>query len=59
MRKVLAPLGQYDPQRLVNAATLPELTARAGELDAFAGREVVVYCHHGIRSANAAASAAS
>ena len=34
---------------------LPELAVRADELDAFTGREVVVYCHHGIRSLTGAA----
>ena len=34
---------------------LPELEERADELDALAGKEVVVYCHHGVRSRSAAA----
>jgi sulfur-carrier protein adenylyltransferase/sulfurtransferase len=34
---------------------LGDLAARVGELDDWAGDEVVVYCHHGIRSARAAA----
>lgn len=29
---------------------LPELLDRAEELEAFRGRPVVVYCHHGVRS---------
>ncbi|PTL77546.1 rhodanese-like domain-containing protein [Vitiosangium sp. GDMCC 1.1324] len=29
---------------------LPELDERADELEAFRGRPVVVYCHHGVRS---------
>jgi rhodanese-related sulfurtransferase len=29
---------------------LPELDERAEELEAFRGRPVVVYCHHGVRS---------
>lgn len=29
---------------------LPELDERAEELQAFRGRPVVVYCHHGVRS---------
>jgi rhodanese-related sulfurtransferase len=34
---------------------LPELDERAGELEAFRGRPVVVYCHHGVRSLDGAA----
>ena len=34
---------------------LPELDERADELDAFKGRPVVVYCHHGVRSLDGAA----
>lgn len=34
---------------------LPELEERREELEAFKGRELVVYCHHGIRSFHAAA----
>jgi rhodanese-related sulfurtransferase len=34
---------------------LPELDERADELEAFRGRPVVVYCHHGIRSLDGAA----
>ncbi len=34
---------------------LPELDERAEELEAFRGRPVVVYCHHGIRSLDGAA----
>jgi rhodanese-related sulfurtransferase len=34
---------------------LPELEERAEELEALRGREVVVYCHHGIRSLDGAA----
>ena len=29
---------------------LPELDERAEELEAFRGRSIVVYCHHGVRS---------
>jgi rhodanese-related sulfurtransferase len=29
---------------------LPELEERVDELEAFRGRPIVVYCHHGIRS---------
>lgn len=29
---------------------LDELEARVHELDAFRGRELIVYCHHGVRS---------
>ncbi|MFA6546357.1 MAG: rhodanese-like domain-containing protein [Limisphaerales bacterium] len=32
---------------------LNELPERVGELAAWSGREVVVYCHHGMRSAHA------
>lgn len=32
---------------------LSELAERAGELDDWRGVEVVVYCHHGVRSAHA------
>jgi rhodanese-related sulfurtransferase len=34
---------------------LPELDERAEELEAFRGRPVVVYCHHGVRSLHGAA----
>ncbi|WP_224369230.1 rhodanese-like domain-containing protein [Hyalangium versicolor] len=34
---------------------LPELEDRAEELEAFRGRPVVVYCHHGVRSLHGAA----
>lgn len=34
---------------------LPELAERADELEALRGREVVVYCHHGVRSLSGAA----
>jgi rhodanese-related sulfurtransferase len=34
---------------------LPELERRVDELEALRGREVVVYCHHGIRSRTGAA----
>jgi rhodanese-related sulfurtransferase len=34
---------------------LPELDERAEELEAFRGRPVVVYCHHGVRSLSGAA----
>ncbi|WP_224245910.1 rhodanese-like domain-containing protein [Hyalangium gracile] len=34
---------------------LPELEERADELEAFRGRPVVVYCHHGVRSLHGAA----
>lgn len=34
---------------------LHELEERADEVDALAGREVVVYCHHGVRSLSGAA----
>ena len=34
---------------------LSELAERAGELDDWRGVEVVVYCHHGVRSAHAVA----
>ena len=34
---------------------LPELDERAEELEAFRGRPVVVYCHHGVRSLDGAA----
>jgi rhodanese-related sulfurtransferase len=34
---------------------LSELQARAGEIDLTAGTQLVVYCHHGIRSRSAAA----
>jgi rhodanese-related sulfurtransferase len=33
---------------------LDQLTARAGEVRPAAGAAIVVYCHHGIRSRNAA-----
>jgi rhodanese-related sulfurtransferase len=34
---------------------LHELQERADELEALRGREVVVYCHHGVRSLSGAA----
>ncbi len=34
---------------------LHELEARADEVDELKGREVVVYCHHGVRSLSGAA----
>lgn len=34
---------------------LPELEARAQELEPLRGRPVVVYCHHGVRSLHGAA----
>ncbi len=34
---------------------LDELAEREDELESLAGREVVVYCHHGIRSLDGAA----
>jgi rhodanese-related sulfurtransferase len=34
---------------------LPELEERADELEAFRGRPVVVYCHHGVRSVSGTA----
>ena len=34
---------------------LPELDERADELEALRGRQVVVYCHHGVRSLDGAA----
>jgi len=36
-------------------APLHELPDRAGELSQLVGREVVVYCHHGVRSLGGAA----
>lgn len=33
---------------------LGELSSRGQELEDWAGQEIVVYCHHGIRSARAA-----
>lgn len=38
---------------------LDELEARVTELDAFRGREVVVYCHHGVRSLTGASICAA
>ena len=42
---------------LPNSTLIPlgELPARAEEIDEWKGDEVVVYCHHGIRSAQAVA----
>ncbi len=34
---------------------LAELPARAGEIEVPAGAQLVVYCHHGVRSRSAAA----
>ena len=40
---------------LPNSTLIPlsELPARAEEIDEWKGDEVVIYCHHGIRSLNA------
>jgi rhodanese-related sulfurtransferase len=42
---------------LPNSTLIPlgELSARADEIEDWKDEEVVVYCHHGIRSANAIA----
>jgi rhodanese-related sulfurtransferase len=42
---------------LPNSTLIPlgELLARAEEIESWKNEEVVVYCHHGIRSANAVA----
>ena len=42
---------------LTNSTLIPlgELPARTEEIDEWKGDEVVVYCHHGIRSAQAVA----
>ena len=42
---------------LPNSTLIPlgELSARADEIEEWKEEEVVVYCHHGIRSANAIA----
>ncbi len=42
---------------LTGSTLLPlgELAERAGELEAWKGEEIVVYCHHGVRSAHAIA----
>ncbi len=42
---------------LPNSTLIPlgELASRVGEIDGWRDQEVVVYCHHGIRSLNAIA----
>jgi rhodanese-related sulfurtransferase len=43
---------EYDTVKISQAVLLPmtEVQARAGELDAYKNREVIVHCHHGGRS---------
>jgi adenylyltransferase/sulfurtransferase len=43
---------EYDFVRLESARLLPmsELALRVGELDELRGAEIIVYCHHGVRS---------
>ncbi|MDB6020139.1 MAG: Rhodanese-related sulfurtransferase [Pedosphaera sp.] len=42
---------------LANSTLIPlgELFARAGEIEAWKEKEIVVYCHHGVRSLHAIA----
>ncbi len=49
--------GEFQLAQLPGAMLIPlhELEERAGELEALRGREVVVYCHHGVRSLHGAA----
>ena len=56
----LLDVRQPDEHALVslpNSTLIPlgELSARADEIEDWKDEEVVVYCHHGIRSANAIA----
>ncbi len=48
---------EHELGALPNSQLIPlgELTQRAEELEEWKGQEVVVYCHHGIRSLNAIA----
>lgn len=43
---------EYDTARIAGAHLLPmqEIAARAGELEPWRGRTIVVHCHHGVRS---------
>lgn len=43
---------EFDTVKIDKAVLLPmsEIQARAGELDEFKNREIVVHCHHGGRS---------
>jgi rhodanese-related sulfurtransferase len=49
--------GEHQIVALPGSVLIPlhELQDRADELESFRGREVVVYCHHGIRSLSGAA----
>lgn len=46
---------EFDVCRIDGAILLPlsELQARWSELQSLKGREIVVYCHHGVRSRHA------
>lgn len=48
---------EHDTASIAAATLLPmsELTSRVSELDTHRGREIVVLCHHGMRSAQVAA----
>ena len=48
---------EWDLGRIPSALHIPlgELGARSAELEGWRGEEVVVYCHHGVRSAHAVA----
>lgn len=48
--------GEHAFCALPNSRLLPlgEMASRVEELEDWRGREIVVYCHHGIRSARAA-----
>jgi rhodanese-related sulfurtransferase len=47
---------EYELVKLTPATLIPmsELTQRVCELEALRNRDVVVYCHHGVRSRNVA-----
>lgn len=48
---------EHDTASIKAAHLLPmsELTSRVGELDSHRSREIIVMCHHGMRSAQVAA----
>jgi rhodanese-related sulfurtransferase len=54
----LIDVRQFEEHELValpNSKLLPlgELSARSGEIEGWKDEEIVIYCHHGIRSWNA------
>jgi adenylyltransferase/sulfurtransferase len=47
---------EHDTAKLANSilVPLPELISRASQIEVPSGAELIVYCHHGIRSRSAA-----